>query len=287
MHHSTRQISCWTNDRGSLIDGFIQSMILASVGIVMGVEPEQFAWLVLVGELVQNFSHANVRIAFGPLFDRVFVSPKFRRLHRMLVDPTAPNLHNCNFGQVFSIWDVVFGTALYNEPLRPTGVGDPMVDDDNNHGLVGLHWNAAKRFWGAVPSAVGMEVWRGGFRAQLRADSGGSVGSAWVGASCDAAGTGYPRFGDQHAGHNWRIGRTGLRGRGLGTWRERSVKECFTPKGRIAMDVHPDIFDHASLVAATRSGFQPKCLMFGATLPSRRASLVKSACPSGIPRASR
>lgn len=150
MHHSTRQMSCWTNDRGSLIDGFIQSMILASVGIVMGVEPEQFAWLVLVGELVQNFSHANVRIAFGPVFNRVFVSPKFHRLHHMLVDPTRPNLHNCNFGQVFSIWDVVFGTALYNEPLRPTGVGDPMVDDDNNHGLVGLHWNAAKRFWGAV-----------------------------------------------------------------------------------------------------------------------------------------
>ena len=33
MHHSQRQMSCWTNDRGSLVDGFIQSMILAVVGL--------------------------------------------------------------------------------------------------------------------------------------------------------------------------------------------------------------------------------------------------------------
>jgi hypothetical protein len=59
-------------------------------------------------------------------------------------------LHNCNFGQVFSIWDVLFGTALYGEPVRPTGVGDPTVDADNRHGLIGLHWAAFRRFWGAV-----------------------------------------------------------------------------------------------------------------------------------------
>ncbi len=157
MHHSTRQMSCWTNDRGSLVDGFLQSMVLAGVGLVIGVEPTDFAWLMLVGELVQNFSHANVRVRFGPVLDRVLVSPVFHRLHHMRVDPDRPTLHNCNFGQVFSIWDVVFGTALYGEPIRPTGVGDPMVDADNDKGLVGLHWNAFRRFWGAVRCRAG---WR-------------------------------------------------------------------------------------------------------------------------------
>lgn len=155
MHHSTRQMSCWTNDRGSLVDGFLQSMVLAGVGLVIGVAPTDFAWLMLLGELVQNFSHANVRVRFGPVFDRLFVSPVFHRLHHMLVDPDRPTLHNCNFGQVFSVWDVVFGTALYGEPIRPTGVGDPMVDADNEKGLVGLHWNAFRRFWGAVRCKAG------------------------------------------------------------------------------------------------------------------------------------
>ena len=150
MHHSQRQMSCWTNDRGSLVDGFLQSMVLAVVGLAIGVDPDEFAWLMLIGELVQNFSHINARIGFGRVFGRVFVDPKFHRLHHMLVDPERPTLHVCNYGQVFSIWDVLFGTSLYGEAPRPTGVGDPMVDSDNNHGLVGLHWAALRRFWGAL-----------------------------------------------------------------------------------------------------------------------------------------
>jgi sterol desaturase/sphingolipid hydroxylase (fatty acid hydroxylase superfamily) len=159
MHHSTRQMSCWTNDRGNLVDGFIQSMILAVVGLAMGVDPDEFAWLMLLGELVQNFSHTNTRFGFGRILERIFVDPKFHRLHHMLVDPERPGLHNCNYGQVLSIWDVVFGTSLYGEPLRPTGVGDPVVDADNNYGLIGLHWASLKRFWGTVRRLDG---WRPG-----------------------------------------------------------------------------------------------------------------------------
>ena len=158
MHHSQRQMSCWTNDRGSLVDGFLQSMVLATVGIVMGVEPDEFAWLMLLGELVQNFSHANVRLGFGRVFGRIFVDPKFHRLHHMLVDPSRPTLHNCNFGQVLSVWDVLFGTSLYGMAPRPTGVGDPVVDSDNQYGLIGLHWNAFKRFWGAVRRLDGWKL---------------------------------------------------------------------------------------------------------------------------------
>ena len=159
MHHSQRQMSCWTNDRGNLIDGFLQSMVLAVVGLLIGVQADEFAWLMLLGELAQNFSHANVRLGFGRIFEKALVDPKFHRLHHMLVDPTRPGLHNCNYGQVFSIWDVVFRTALYGEPPRPTGVGDPVVDADNNYSLIGLHWVSTKRFWGAVRRCAG---WRPG-----------------------------------------------------------------------------------------------------------------------------
>jgi sterol desaturase/sphingolipid hydroxylase (fatty acid hydroxylase superfamily) len=159
MHHSQRQMSCWTNDRGSLVDGFLQSMVLAAVGVLIGVAPTDFAWLMLLGELVQNFSHTNVRFGFGPVLQKCFVDPKFHRLHHMVVDAARPGLHNCNFGQVFSVWDVLFGTALYGEPARPTGVGDPQVDADNGYGLVGLHWAAFKRFWATVRT---LEGWRPG-----------------------------------------------------------------------------------------------------------------------------
>jgi len=155
MHHSQRQMSCWSNDRGSYIDGFLQSIFLATVGLVVGVEPDQFALLMFVGELAQNWSHANVRFGFGRAFDKLFVDPKFHRLHHMIVDPERPRLHNCNYGQVLSVWDVLFGTALYGEPARPTGVGDPMVDADNGRGVVAMQWGAFRRFWGALWCAAG------------------------------------------------------------------------------------------------------------------------------------
>ncbi|HEY9192604.1 MAG TPA: sterol desaturase family protein [Methyloversatilis sp.] len=159
MHHSQRQMSCWTNDRGSYLDGMVQSVILATVGIVMGVDLAEFAVLTMFSELMQNFSHANVRIGFGQVLEKIFVDPKFHRLHHMKVDEERTWLHNCNFGQVFSIWDVLFGTALYGEPVRPTGVTDPVVDADNGRGLIAMQWYTLKRFWGAFRRPAG---WRPG-----------------------------------------------------------------------------------------------------------------------------
>ncbi len=159
MHHSQRQLSCWSNDRGCYLDGALQSFILAGVGIVIGVAPNEFALLTLLSELMQNFSHANVRIGFGRFGERILVDPRFHRLHHMQVDPSRPELHNCNFGQVLSIWDVLFGTALFGEAVRPTGVGDPMVDADNGRGLIVQQWETLKRFWGAFRRPAG---WRPG-----------------------------------------------------------------------------------------------------------------------------
>ena len=150
MHHSQRQLSCWANDRGSYLDAVLQAVLLAIAGLVLGVDPSEFAWLSLLSELVQNFSHANVRLGFGPFLDKLLVDPTFHRLHHMKVDPARPGLHDCNFGQVLPVWDVMFRTALYGEPVRPTGVADPTVDADNGRSLFVLQWWTLKRFWGAV-----------------------------------------------------------------------------------------------------------------------------------------
>jgi len=159
MHHSQRQMSCWSNDRTAYLDGVLQSFVLATVALVMGVEPAQFAWLVLLSELVQNFSHANVRLRIGQRLGKFLVGPGFHRLHHMVRDPERPSFHNCNFGQVLSIWDRLFGTARYGEPVHPTGVSDPVVDADNGKGLISLQWYVLKRFWAAFRSPAG---WRPG-----------------------------------------------------------------------------------------------------------------------------
>lgn len=150
LHHSQRQVSCWTNNRDCFLSGLMEAGILASVGLALGVEPSEFAFLTLAGELLQNFSHANVRLGFGRHLSRLLVGPTFHRLHHMVADAQRPGLHQCNFAQAFPLWDIVFGTALYGQAPSATGVADPTVDADNDRSLIGQQWAALRRFWGAV-----------------------------------------------------------------------------------------------------------------------------------------
>jgi len=168
MHHSQRQVNCWTNERVSWLDVVLQSFILASVGQLMGVDAAQFALLELVSQFMQELSHTNVRLGFGRFLGRVFVDPRFHRLHHMRLDPDRPHLHDCNYGQVLAVWDNLFGTALYGEPTRATGIGDPTVDADNGRGVVAMQWYTLRRFWGAFTRLDGWKPQEVSFDANYR-----------------------------------------------------------------------------------------------------------------------
>ncbi|MBD8879231.1 sterol desaturase family protein [Rhodanobacter sp. 7MK24] len=159
LHHSQRQLNCWSNDRDHYLDDLLEALIVALAALLIGVSPTDYALLVLSGELLQNLGHANVRLRFGPVLEKLLVDPRYHRLHHMRVDPDRPNLHYCNFAFIFPLWDIVFGTALFGEPARPTGVGDPMVDADNRRGIVGQQLYVLRRFWGALRRRAG---WRPG-----------------------------------------------------------------------------------------------------------------------------
>ncbi len=151
LHHSQRQLNCWSNDRDHYLDDLFEALVITGVSLLIGVAPVDYALLILIGELVQNFSHANVRIGFGRIGDKLVVDPKYHRLHHMVMDPTQPHIHNCNFALVFPLWDIVFGTALYSDKLHPTGVNDPAIDADNTLGFVGQQLAGLKRFLAALP----------------------------------------------------------------------------------------------------------------------------------------
>ena len=168
MHHSQRQVNCWTNARVSWLDVVLESCLLATVGLVMGVDAGQFALLVLLTELVQYLAHTNTRLGFGRILGRLVVTPRFHRLHHMRGDPARPNLHNCNYGQVLAVWDNLFGTALYGESMRQNGVDDPIVDADNGRGAIAMQWHALRRFWSAFTTRSGWQRQDGTFDANRR-----------------------------------------------------------------------------------------------------------------------
>ena len=140
LHHAQRQMTMWSDNRNHLLDDMVTSLILSAVAVLIGVGPGQFVALVAISQLSENFQHANVRIWFGRIGERVWVSPRFHRRHHSIgIGHESQSkgrvvLGGCNFGVLLPWWDVLFGTADFQQRYDPTGVRD-QVEQGRAYGL--------------------------------------------------------------------------------------------------------------------------------------------------------
>ena len=140
LHHAQRQMTMWSDNRNHLLDDMVTSLILSAVAVLIGVGPGQFVALLAISQLSENFQHANVRIWFGRIGERVWVSPRFHRRHHSIgIGHESQSegrvvLGGCNFGVLLPWWDVLFGTADFQQRYDPTGVRD-QVEQGRDYGL--------------------------------------------------------------------------------------------------------------------------------------------------------
>ncbi len=81
LHHAQRQMTFWSDDRNHVLDDLIAFVWFGVIALLIGVPPLQFPLLVLVLRFLESLSHANVRLSFGWLGDRLLISPRFHRAH--------------------------------------------------------------------------------------------------------------------------------------------------------------------------------------------------------------
>ncbi|WP_428374407.1 sterol desaturase family protein [Lichenicoccus sp.] len=148
VHHAQRQMTFWSDDRNHVLDDAISYVWFIAAGLLIGVPPMQFPLLVLSLRLVESLSHANTRIGFGWLGERLLISPQFHRAHHGL---RAAGRNSCNFGGVFPWWDMMLGTADFRHDVVQTGdlqAGEAMATGgwwaQQSAGLV-LAWRLARR----------------------------------------------------------------------------------------------------------------------------------------------
>ena len=146
LHHSQRQVTVWTDDRNHILDDFLVTLVLVMFAQLVGVQPDDYVLILMVGRLIESWSHANVDVGFGWLV----VGPRFHRLHHALASADERHIHDHNFAPVFPIWDVLFGTAMYDTKVRPTGVDDSRIDADNDLGWLGQQVSVFGRFLRAL-----------------------------------------------------------------------------------------------------------------------------------------
>ena len=150
LHHSQRRVTVWSDDRNHIVDNLLTTVALVIFAQFVGVQPEDYVLILMIGRLIESWSHANVDMSFGRVGERLIVGPRFHRLHHALANPDERHIQDHNFAPVFPIWDMLFGTAIYDTKPRPTGVDNPLIDADNGRGWVSQQVTVFGRFLRAL-----------------------------------------------------------------------------------------------------------------------------------------
>jgi sterol desaturase/sphingolipid hydroxylase (fatty acid hydroxylase superfamily) len=153
LHHSQRRVTVWSDDRNHVLDDLLVTLVLVVFSQIVGVQPDDYVLILMIGRLIESWSHANVDMGFGRIGEKLIVGPRFHRLHHALASPAERHIHDHNFAPVFPIWDIVFGTAIYERKRRPTGVDDPMIDADNGRGWLAQQVSVFGRFVAAITAS--------------------------------------------------------------------------------------------------------------------------------------
>ena len=124
VHHAQRQMTFWSDDRNHVLDDLIAFSWFLILGLLIGIPPMQFPLVILVLRLLESMSHANARVGFGRVGDRLLVSPRFHRAHHGI---RAAGQRSCNYGAIFPFWDMIFGSADFSRSYAQTG--DPSAEE--------------------------------------------------------------------------------------------------------------------------------------------------------------
>ena len=153
LHHSQRQMTMWSDNRSHVLESLLDDAIMVLVAQLIGVAPEQFIVIVVLTQLSESLQHANIRLSFGRIGERLWVSPRFHRLHHSIGighetnGPATRGGHN--FGVLLPWWDMLFGTANFEHRYDPTGIRDQVEGNrDYGRGFWAQQWLGMKRLCG-------------------------------------------------------------------------------------------------------------------------------------------
>jgi len=153
LHHSQRQMSLWSDDRNHLLDDLLRDAIFALLAVLIGVQPGQFVLLLLATRSLETLQHANLKLSFGRVGERLLVSPRFHRRHHAIGDGHEGPHRGCNFAVLFPIWDVLFRSGNFADGYPATGIADQLANDrqpgrDYGRGFWSQQWLGLKRMVG-------------------------------------------------------------------------------------------------------------------------------------------
>lgn len=125
-HHSPTQLYWLAGVRSTIPQQILFNLpYIAAVPLLVGAPAWIVPAMVAQGVVQNHWMHMNVSWRSNWI-ERVLVTPRYHHIHHS----THAELHDGNYGAVFSIWDRLFGTYIDPDRTRPKqfGTGDKQRD---------------------------------------------------------------------------------------------------------------------------------------------------------------
>jgi len=135
IHHSDTWVDTTTANRHHPGESVLRA-IFTLLGVVITGAP---LWLVFLYQslsvLLSQFNHANISLPkwLDKAISWVIVSPDMHKVHHHYVQP----LTDTNYGNIFSVWDRLFGTFAYVEDTRSLHYGIDTYPEEKEHNRMG------------------------------------------------------------------------------------------------------------------------------------------------------
>ena len=147
-HHSAEVLTPFSTTRAHPIETLEQALVLPlfpgiATGVMLyfsgtqlsAVTVSMMAAFLFFRSFMENFRHSSMWISYGWRINHIFYCPAMHQIHHS----SLARHHDKNMGDIFSVWDWLFGT-LYVPKERevfPFGVSDEEKRQNNPHRTIG------------------------------------------------------------------------------------------------------------------------------------------------------
>ena len=136
VHHSDHHVDTTTANRHHPLESIIRYVFTLTGVFLVGAPIGIIMLYQSLSVVLSQFNHANIKLPkqIDKALSWVIVSPDMHKVHHHFVLPYTDS----NYGNIFSIWDRLFGTYMYLDPEKITYGVDTFPDEKENSSIVGL-----------------------------------------------------------------------------------------------------------------------------------------------------
>ena len=136
VHHSDHNVDTTTANRHHPLESLIRYLFTLLGVLIVGAPVGIIMLYQSVSVVLSQFNHANISLPRGvdKALSWIIVSPDMHKVHHHFVLPYTDS----NYGNIFSIWDRMFGTYMELEPEKITYGVDTFPDEKENSSIKGL-----------------------------------------------------------------------------------------------------------------------------------------------------